>query len=241
MVNTSSEVVGWFLEKKHNITRHFSLSEANKRLAEENAILRSMMPESFYKLQDRYYYIDDTLLFQQYEYIPAQVINSTAHKRDNYFTIDKGRLAGVDEGMGVISDIGAIGMVIDASPHYSLVKTILSDNIQLGVKHKKHNEYWFMNWDGLDNTIAQIDNVNRDVDLEVGDDIITRGGATMFPTGIPVGKIHEIISVDGEQTVSLRIKLAVNFNAAYHVYVVKNRFSDEQSELEENYYNREDE
>lgn len=240
MVNTSSEMVGWFLEKKHNITKHFSLSEANEKLADENAYLRSMMPESFYRLQDRYYYIDDTLHFQQYEYIPAQVINSTANKRDNYFTISKGRLAGIEEGMGVLSDDGAIGKVIDASDHYSLVKTILSDNIQLSVKHKVHNDYWLMNWSGEDNRIARIDNVNRDVELEVGDEIVTRGGNAMFPTGIEVGKIKKIISIDGEQTVSLDIDLSVDFSSVYHVYVVKNRFAEEQIELEGELYSEED-
>ncbi len=240
MVNTSSEVVGWFLEKKHNITKHFSLPEANDRLAEENALLKSMMPESFYKLQDRYYYIDDTLYYRQYEYIPAEVISSTSNKRDNYITVRKGRLAGVEEGMGVVSDAGAVGMVVDASDHYAIVKTILSENIRMSVKHKEHNEFWFMNWDGSDNRIAQINNVNRDVDLAIGDEIVTRGGER-FPSAVPVGVIDEIISVDGEQTLSLNIKLSVNFNSIFEVYLVRNLFAEEQRLLEGDLYTDEDE
>ncbi|MDA7803921.1 hypothetical protein N8987_05035 [Crocinitomix sp.] len=41
------------------------------------------------------------------------------------------------------------------------------------------------------------------------------------------------MSKDGEQTISLKVKLKVNYNAVYHVYVVKNLMKDEQLELEE--------
>jgi rod shape-determining protein MreC len=237
MMNTSSGLVGWFVEKKHNITKHFDLVEANEKLVEENARLRALMPESFYKLQDRIYYVNDTLMHQQYEYLPAEVINSSSNKRDNYFTINKGTDFGIEEGMGVICKEGAVGRVTAVSQHYALVKNLLSENIRLGVKLEKNNEYWIMNWDGRDDRIAQIENVKRDVELEVGDTVVTRGGATMFPTHIPVGVIDEVVSVDGEQTISLNIKLFVNFNAAYHVYVVKNRFKDEQKELEGDLFN----
>jgi len=48
--------------------------------------------------------------------------------------------------------------------------------------------------------------------------------------------IDEIISVDGEQTMALNIRLSVNFNAVYHVYIVRNRFADEQKKLESDFF-----
>lgn len=239
MVNTSSGVVGWFVEKKHNITKHFDLEEANEKLLEENAELREMMPESFYQLQERTYYVEDTLMEKQYEYIPAEVINSESNKRDNHLTLNKGTLAGIREGMGVICGDGAVGVVIDASDHYATVKSVLSENIRLGVKLEKNNEFWLMNWDGMDRTICQIENVRRDVEVESGDKVVTRGGKTLFPTGIEVGVVDEVVSVDGEQTISLNVDLSVNFSSVFHVYVVRNRFADEQLELESKVYGNE--
>lgn len=69
--------------------------------------------------------------------MPAEVINSTSTKRDNYFTINKGRLTGIKEGMGVMSGEGIVGFVFDVSEHFSIVKTVLSDNINIPVKLKK--------------------------------------------------------------------------------------------------------
>jgi rod shape-determining protein MreC len=232
LMNTSSSVVGWFVEKKHNISKHFSLSEANDSLAKENAELRELLPESFYKLQDKVYYVNDTLYEQQYQYIPAAVINSSDNKRDNYFTINKGTKSGVGEGMGVISKDGIVGFIVDASSHYSIVKTLLSENINISVKLKKNNEHWLLKWSGEDNRIAQINGVTRDIDIQEGDEIVSRGNKGIFPEGQLVGTVKELISIDGKPTLNVNIDLAVNFNSAYHVYVVKNFLKDEQAELE---------
>jgi len=230
--NTSSIVVGWFVEKKHNITKHFSLSEENERLRLENAYLRSLMPESFYQLQGRIVYVNDTLYKQQYEYFGAEVFNSTFSKKNNYFTINKGKITGVKEGMGVICDQGIVGFVVDVEDHQSLVKSVLSDNINIPVKLKKNNEHWILKWDGYDPKIAQVNGVNRDIDIAIGDTIVTRGGSGMFPIGIPVGVVDDLISKDGKQTWDVNIKLTVNFNSVYTVYVVRNVFQEEQHKLE---------
>lgn len=241
MVNTSSGVVGWFLEKKNNITKHFSLSEANDSLSAENAELRARLPESFYRLQDRIYYVNDTLYEQQYQYIPAQVINSSDNKRNNYFTLNKGSKSGIEEGMGVISKEGIIGFVIDVSTHYAIVKTVLSENINISVKLQRNNEHWLLKWDGSNNDIVQLNGVTHDINILEGDTVVTRGNKGIFPENQTVGYVDEIFIEDGKSTKSINVRLAVNFGAAYHVYVVRNILRDEQDELEGNLYQEEDE
>lgn len=232
MVNSSSGLIGWFIEKKYNITKHFNLEEENLQLMEENALLRSRLPESFYPLQGTVYSVNDTLAEQQYQYTPANVINSNTTKRDNYFTLNKGAKQGIREGMGVISDEGAVGFVIDVSEHFSIVKTLLCENINVVVKLRKNNEHWLLKWDGVDQNIAQINGVTADIDIKEGDDIVTRGGETMFPEGIMVGKVDKIVAVNGKMTLDVDVKLAVDFSSTYHVYVVRNIFAAEQKELE---------
>jgi rod shape-determining protein MreC len=233
MTNTSTNVVGWFMEKKYNITKHFNLSVANDSLVRANAELMEQLPASFYPLQGYIFYVNDTLKKQQFQYIPATVINSSNNKRNNYFTLNQGTAQGIEVGMGVIADNGVVGQIVDVSEYYSIVMTVLSDDIKINVKLAKNNEYWLLNWNGKDSEIAQIEDVKRDVQFEVGDRVITRGGDTQFPEGIPVGTIAEIVSEDGEQTISLNVNLDVNYNAVYHVYVVKNLMRQQQLEIEE--------
>jgi len=241
LFNSSSELIAWFVEKKHNITKHFDLEETNANLMQELADLRSMLPQNYYQLQDRIFYINDTLYKQQYEYVPAEVINSTSTKRDNYFTINKGRLTGIKEGMGVMSGDGIVGFVFDVSEHFSIVKTVLSDNINIPVKLKKNNEHWLLKWDGNDNEIAQVNGVNRDIDIAVGDTVVTRAGRGMFPSGVIVGVVDELISQDGKQTWDVNIRLATDFTSVTYVYVIKNLLQEEQTELELRLVNEENE
>ena len=232
LFNTSSELIGWFVEKKHNITKHFSLSDANKQLSEENAGLLDMLPESFYQLQGDLWYINDKLYKQQYERISAEVINSTTNNRANYFTLNKGAAGGIKKGMGVTSKDGIVGFVTDVSDYYAIVKTVLSEDINIPVKLKKNDEHWLLKWDGFSDEIAQVNGVNRDIDIAVGDTIVTRGGNGMFPVGVPVGVVKELISKDGKQTWDVNISLSVNFSAVNYVYAINNLFQAEQAALE---------
>jgi len=134
--------------------------------------------------------------------------------------------------MGVISKDGIIGFVVDVSDHYSIVKTVLSEDINISVKLKKNNEHWLLKWNGKDNKIAQLNGVTIDIDIKEGDEIVTRGNKGMFPENQIVGKVKEIKSRDGKPSLDVSIELAVNFNAAYHVYVVKNILRNEQEKLE---------
>lgn len=239
LVNTSSGVVGWFVEKQHNISKHFHLSEANDSLVSENAQLRNLLPESFYQLQGRIFYVNDTLFEQQYQYIPATVINSSNNKRDNYFTLDKGRKSGVDIGMGVVSKEGIVGFVVDVSDHYSIVKSILSENINISVKLKKNNEHWLLKWDGTDNGVVQLNGVTHDIDIEEGDTVVTRGNKGIFPENQMVGTVAAIDFVDGKSTLDVNVNLSVNFGAVYHVYVIQNFLRTEQNDLEGNLFEAE--
>ncbi len=44
---------GWMLEKRYNISKHFSLEAQNDSLAKANAKLLQNEPQSFYHLQRR--------------------------------------------------------------------------------------------------------------------------------------------------------------------------------------------
>jgi rod shape-determining protein MreC len=122
---------------QNDITKHFNLSKNNRYLQRENKWLREQLPQSCMQLGRGTVKIDDTLYAQQYSYLPAEVINSTFTRRNNYFTINVGQHQGITVGMGVISSRGIVGVIHAVSEHYSLVKTVLTENINIDVLIEK--------------------------------------------------------------------------------------------------------
>ena len=232
--NSSSKVSGWLLEKRFNITKHFSLKGENIRLAEENADLLGKLPVNFYPLEKKIYSINDTLYAQQYEYFPAMVINYSNHKRNNYATINKGSVSGVEPDMGVITTNGIVGFVIDVSDHYAIVRTILSERTNITVE--VNGVMGSLDWDGIDNEICKVKGITTSSKIEVGDQVIVKGSNGHFPRGIPVGEVMEVKSESGSATLGINIKIASNFHALGHVFIVNNIFKSEQESIEEKYY-----
>lgn len=237
-INTSSAASGWIITKRHNITKHFSLEETNDSLANANAKLLANQPRSFYQLQDKIFYINDSIYEQQYQYLPATVINSTTNKRNNYITINKGSILGVTKDMGVISDHGIVGFVVDVSDHYAIIKTILSDKVNISAKIKEQEEVrGQIKWDGNDSEICQLHGVTSDIIVEGGETILTKGANGVYPEGIIVGKIKNDFENDGSLTLKLNVELGVNFSQLHIVYLVKNILKTEQKQIEETYFN----
>ena len=233
-VNTTSAVSGWLLKKRYNIAKHFNLESANEDLAEANADLLEQLPQSFYPLQHQLYKVNDTVNQLQYEYFPATVIKYTNHKRNNYATINKGSLSGVKPGMGVMTEKGIVGFVIDVSKHYSIIRTILSEQINLTVEI---NEVMgVLEWKGYNNAICNVKGITTSSQIAVGDLVTVKGSNGHFPRGISVGEVIEVVDENGSATLKIEVKLSTNFKALSHVYLVNNNFKPEQKSLEEDYY-----
>ena len=55
--------------------------------------------------------------------------------------------------------------------------------------------------------------------------------ANDFPEGVPVGYVVEAEPLSGSGFYKVKIRLATDFNKLDHVYVINNRFREEQEEL----------
>jgi len=235
--NSSAAISGWVLQKKHNISKHFKLESEIDSLAKENAHLLSYQPYSYYKIQSNLFSINDTLYKQQYTYFPATVINSSVNKRNNFITLNKGKIAGVEINMGVISNNGIVGFVIDVSDHYSVVKTILSDKVNISAQIKEMPDIkGQIKWNGSDYKLCQFHGVTSDIKLKEGLTIITKGTKGIYPEGVEIGKITNNIINDGSLTLKVEVNLNTNFNQLYTVYLIKNNLKTELKTIESNYF-----
>jgi rod shape-determining protein MreC len=231
-LTTASAVSGQLLTYRNDVTKHFQLPYNNRKLQYENIQLRQRLPESFIKVQGAIYKIDDTLQRQQYEYIPAVVINSTVNKRNNYFTLSSGKSSGIYRGMGVFSNKGIVGIIHNVSDHYAVVKSVLTEDINIDVMVEKNGVFGLLKWNGKNPKIGTISSISNDLTLKKWSKIVTRGGSGIFPRGLPVGKIKSLKTVEGKPLWDVEIYYSEDYRKIQNVYVIKNLMLKEQKELE---------
>jgi rod shape-determining protein MreC len=231
-LNYTGALSSGFYNAVNNTTEYFSLKTVNDSLQAENARLRSQLLNSFYENSFTVTKINDTTYKQQYSYIPANVVNNSVTKRNNYITLDKGSDHGVEKGMGVICGNGIVGTVQYVSGHYSVVLSFLNSQAKLSVKIKKNNAFGSLVWEGDDPQMARLKDVNKHVPVAVNDEIITSNYSTIYPEGIPVGKISGHYLEEGENFHSVHVKLNTDFGTLKSVYIIRNLLKNEQENLE---------
>jgi rod shape-determining protein MreC len=231
-LTSSSVVASSILSVKNSITKHWALNENNAALQEENIRLRKKIPHSFIRLDNRLVKIDDSLYQQQYDYIPAIVINSGCNKRNNFFTINIGKKQGIKRGMGVFSDKGIVGVIHNTSDHFAVVKSVLTESVNIDVIIESSGAFGLLKWDGKDPRRGSISGISNDMKIKKWSKIVTRGGAGNFPRGLMVGRIETLKPIEGKPLWDVTFVFSENYRRVQNVYVVKNLLQEEQNKIE---------
>jgi rod shape-determining protein MreC len=234
-LTSASAVAGALLSAQNEVTKHFNLSENNTKLQDENIRLRTELDkykQRVYELENGSVKVIDTVFKQQYEYIPATVINSTFTKANNYFTLNIGSNKGIKRNMGVFSDKGIVGVIHNVSENYSVVKTVLTENINIDVMIEPIGLFGLLKWDGKHPRRGSITGISNDQRIKRWSKVVTKGGSGIFPRGMMVGKVEKLKTVEGKPIWDVVVLFSENYRKLQRVYIVKNLYQEEQSELE---------
>ena len=173
---TASFISGNLFEFRHAISQHFNLEKNNQALQKENIALRKSSSLFLYNKTGVETKVNDSIYAQQYDYIPGTILNATTTKRNNFFTLDIGGIHGIKRGMGVFSSNGVVGIIHNVSDHFSVVKSVLTKNINIDVLISEVGVSGMLKWDGENANIGSISGVSNDIPVPKGSKVITRGG-----------------------------------------------------------------
>lgn len=229
---TASYFSGSLFEIKHSITKHFNLEENNRNLQLENIRLRSNTPSFLYEVSRDSLSFIDTSYQQQYHYIPATVINSTTTKRNNFFTLNAGSIQGLKRGLGVFSSNGVVGIIHACSEHFSIVKSVLTSDINIDVMIKDNGAFGLLKWDGKNPNKGEISGITNDIKISNDSKVVTRGGSGIFPKGLMVGNVTKVQSIEGKSVWRVEIRFSEKYAALENVYIIENLFFSEMLALQ---------
>lgn len=232
-INSANNTVGNFLNAYNNITEYFFLKQANMELATENAKLRNRNENSYIKYDGKLFSINDTIYRQQFSYRTAKVVNQSVNKRNNYLTLNRGKMQGIEKDMAVLTPLGVVGIVKNVSENFSTVISMLNVSSKISAQIKGNNYFGSIVWNGNNASEVDLVDIPSHVKLHKGDTIVTTSFSKIFPEGIVVGHIEEFDLGAGENFYKIKIKPAVDFRSVSNVYVVGNLLKNEQIILEE--------
>jgi rod shape-determining protein MreC len=231
LVGLNRQVSGFFYERTNASREYLSLKQANEVLVGENARLRNQLDQLTQAL-------DSTLvrsLYKEpyhYNYVPARVVHNSVYKQYNYMTLNKGKKDGVFADMGVISEEGLVGIVLESSRNYATVIPVINLDFRLSVKLKSNNYAGILQWEGKSPLSARLNEIPFHVEISDRDTLVTSGFSSIFPEGIVVGTI-ESHTLDQGNFYDIHVKLSTDFQRLFHVNVIRNFRQEEQLELED--------
>lgn len=232
-LSSSNKVIGSFYQQIDSWKEYLSLEKQNRELSEENAKLRSNLYGYAQKAYLDSVKIKDSVDIERYHFTPAKVINNSIHQKNNYITLNKGAKDGIKSGMGVITSNGVVGIVLNVSPHFSTVQSLLHTETKVSVTLDSLGIFASLVWgDNTDSRFAMVQDIPNHIKVKKGNKIYT-SGYSLFPEGIEVGEVVETEIISGDSFKNIRILLTTNFSSLQHVYVVDDVLGAEKKELEE--------
>jgi len=229
--------MGKIYETSNNVYEYFGLKRDNLSLAHENTELKQKLYTletelNFLKQDTSYQGRKEMAIDKKYTFITAKVINATTNKLKNFITLDKGRLDGIKEEMGVINEHGIVGIVSSVSDHFSVVLPIINPSSRISAKVKDKNQTGSVIWEGADERIALLEEVPLYIPVHVGDTVVSSGYSSIFPEGIDIGKV-KVLRKENDNYFYIEIELLANFNKLSYVDVIDFKNAEEEKGLEE--------
>ena len=239
----SNSITNYTNEVFENINWYFELKKINSSLVEENLILKNQL-EKFIEKNSI-----DSLENVAFQYQNAKVISNNLSSFKNNLIINKGTKHGLKNEMGVISSTGIVGIIDRTSKNYSSVMSILNTESKINAKVKRTSHFGTLEWNGLRNRDLLLNDIPETADIKIGDSIITGGMSLIFPEGINIGVISDIMKQEKfndtimkfninnqvkianiefrENYLNIEVKLHTDMNNLNNVYVIESLNKDE--------------
>ena len=236
----SNSISNYTTENLNYFKEYFKLKEINYNLSKENLVLKNQL-EKFSRRTKL-----DSLKNVNFSYKNAKIISNNLSSTKNHLIINKGVKHGLKNEMGVISSNGIVGIINRISKNYSSVMSILNINTKINAKVKRTSHFGTLEWYGLRTDYMILNDIPETANIKIGDSIITGGMSLIFPEGINIGIVSEIINQNKhndtivkfiadnknnkakyldlkfkENYLTIEVKLHTNMNNLNNVYVIE--------------------
>ena len=159
-----------------------------------------------------------------FNYINATIIERNREYWFNSLTINKGIVDGITIDMAVIDSNGLIGRISSVTRNTSTVKLITTNDInnKISAEIIHDNKKTFGIIQGYENGLLNLI-INNYEDIPAESIVTTTGMGGVFPSGIIIGKVVNIIKKEDTVTNVVKIKPISNIEGVKYVSVLQRK------------------
>lgn len=165
-----------------------------------------------------------------YPVIAAEVVGKDPSPWFKTVMVDKGRLDGVNKAMPVVLADGVVGQVVDVSDHFAKVLLAVDQNSAVDALVQRSRARGVIK--GIMGGKCVFQYALRKDDISVGDVIVTSGLDGVFPKGLSIGQVAEVVRRNAGIFQEVFITPFVDFEKLEEVLIVLK--SDRQAEAQAN-------
>ena len=154
-----------------------------------------------------------------YEIINASVISRSLVGWFDTLVIDKGSNDGIEEGESVTNHEALIGTIVEVMPSTSVVRLITNNQNKVSAKIIGKENVFGLIYEYKDNHLTM--QGLKNTDIEIGSKVVTTGMSYIYPAGIYIGEVLNVVYDDFKLTPIVYIKTPVDFNDILYVSVLK--------------------
>ena len=150
--------------------------------------------------------------------VAAEVIGKDPSAWFKTVIIDKGKADGLTKGLPVVMPQGIAGQVIETANHYSKVMLIIDRNSAVDALVQRTRARGVIKGESTDQ--CRLDYVLRKRDVRIGDIIVSSGSDGVYPKGLRIGQVSEVIEHDGDIFHEVFITPFIDFEKLEEVLVI---------------------
>lgn len=156
-----------------------------------------------------------------YNYVNSTIISRNTNYWYNTIIIDKGEKDGIKINSPAIIKEGLIGKVIETTKDTSTIELLTTTNYENKISIKINNKIYGLisSYDSTDNKYI-IEGISTNEKINVGDIVYTTGLSEIYPSGIKVGFVDEVIYDNFELEKKVKVTPSVDFNKIAYITII---------------------
>ena len=199
------------------------LFKENEELKKKNSELESQLRElEMIKAENtqlqQYMHLSDK--YANYNTVPAYVINRDVSNFSSTLVLNVGTNDGIEEKMTVIADKGLVGYVISVTPTTCKVQVIIDSACTVSSMISTTQESIICKGTLENEQILRASYIPTGAELIQGDNVYTSGVGGIYPKGIIIGTIKDIITTSNITDRYATVEPAVDFSKLDTVLII---------------------